>query len=39
VQLGDALLGVLGMALTVGEQLGGVLEQLLLPVGDLTGLT
>jgi hypothetical protein len=35
VQLGDALLGVLDMALTVGKQLGGVLKQLLLPVGDL----
>jgi hypothetical protein len=37
MQLAHALFGVLGVAMTVAKQLGGVLEQLLLPGGDLVG--
>jgi len=35
VQLAHALLGVLGVAMSVVKHLGGVLEQLLLPGGGL----
>ncbi len=38
VQLLDALLRILGQRMAVGEQLRGVLENLLLPGGDLRGM-